>query len=172
MKLKRSHNSTDKTYALEFIFEEAELREIPSYIVMLFREAWANNNSRLKYAQFLHKMIEHQAQQEVNQKFRSTFEDINRKMGGFGQFNSNPQGKNPFNDFFNQQYQSTSQRAERIYNAPTTGWWTILGVSKTATKGEIKKAYRDLVKTHHPDKGGDPKKFDEITKAYEEANSR
>lgn len=42
-----------------------------------------------------------------------------------------------------------------------------LGVEKTATQDEIKKAFRKLAMQHHPDHGGDTKKFAEITAAYE-----
>ena len=53
---------------------------------------------------------------------------------------------------------------------PDPFWCKILGLPATATKQEIKARYRDLAKQHHPDKpGGDARKFDEITKAYEEA---
>jgi hypothetical protein len=34
----------------------------------------------------------------------------------------------------------------------------VLGVPKTSTDAEIKKAFRKLAMTHHPDKGGDPEK--------------
>jgi len=40
-----------------------------------------------------------------------------------------------------------------------------LGVSKSDTCTVIKKAYLKLARVHHPDKGGDPEKFKEITKA-------
>mmetsp|Transcript_10729 Transcript_10729/g.24471 ORF Transcript_10729/g.24471 Transcript_10729/m.24471 type:complete len:514 (+) Transcript_10729:93-1634(+) len=49
----------------------------------------------------------------------------------------------------------------------TTKFYTLLEVEKTATDAEIKKAYRKLAVKHHPDKGGDPEKFKEITRAYE-----
>lgn len=50
----------------------------------------------------------------------------------------------------------------------TTNYYEVLGVSKGATKNEIKKAYRDLSKIHHPDKkGGDEEKFSAIAEAYE-----
>lgn len=45
--------------------------------------------------------------------------------------------------------------------------YEILGVSKDASQDEIKKAYRNLVKVHHPDKGGSDDKFKEISQAYE-----
>jgi len=45
--------------------------------------------------------------------------------------------------------------------------YEILGVPKIANKVEIKKAYRELVKIHHPDKGGDEEVFKNISKAYE-----
>ena len=49
----------------------------------------------------------------------------------------------------------------------TTKYYEILGVSKTASPDEIKKAYRKLVKIKHPDKGGDEKEFQELQKAYD-----
>lgn len=45
--------------------------------------------------------------------------------------------------------------------------YTILGLDESATEAEIKAAYRKLSKEHHPDKGGDEKKFKEIKQAYE-----
>ena len=42
-----------------------------------------------------------------------------------------------------------------------------LGVPKGASDEEIKRAYRKLAGQHHPDKGGDTSKFQEIQSAYE-----
>ena len=46
-------------------------------------------------------------------------------------------------------------------------YYSTLGVSKTATQDEIKKAFRRLASQHHPDKGGDTAKFQEIQAAYD-----
>ncbi|MBU1045684.1 molecular chaperone DnaJ [Patescibacteria group bacterium] len=46
-------------------------------------------------------------------------------------------------------------------------YYKILGVEKSASPEEIKKAYRRLAHQHHPDKGGDDKKFHKISEAYE-----
>jgi len=45
-------------------------------------------------------------------------------------------------------------------------YYEILGVQKTSSKEEIKKAYKKLAVKHHPDKGGDPEKFKELSEAY------
>lgn len=46
--------------------------------------------------------------------------------------------------------------------------YSVLGISTGSSKEDIKKAYRKLAMKYHPDKGGDPKKFQEINNAYEE----
>jgi DnaJ-class molecular chaperone len=37
--------------------------------------------------------------------------------------------------------------------------YSVLGVSRDAETSEIRTAYKQLAKEHHPDKGGDPEKF-------------
>lgn len=46
-------------------------------------------------------------------------------------------------------------------------YYEILGVTKTASQEEIKKAFHKLAHKYHPDKGGDEKKFKEINEAYQ-----
>lgn len=46
-------------------------------------------------------------------------------------------------------------------------YYQILGIQKNATQDEVKKAFHKLAHKHHPDKGGDEKKFKEINEAYQ-----
>ena len=45
--------------------------------------------------------------------------------------------------------------------------YATLGVPRTATPDEIKRAFRKLASQHHPDKGGNTQKFQEIQAAYD-----
>lgn len=45
--------------------------------------------------------------------------------------------------------------------------WKILGVEKGASKEVIQKAYREKVRKHHPDMGGDDWAFHQVQEAYE-----
>lgn len=64
-------------------------------------------------------------------------------------------------------------RRTRARQSGTKPWYKILGVNKSSSLDEVKKAYRKKAKRLHPDlpqnKGGNPAKFSELTEAYEEA---
>ena len=45
-------------------------------------------------------------------------------------------------------------------------YYETLGVTRDADAGDIKRAYRRLASQHHPDKGGDKNRFQEIEEAY------
>lgn len=42
-----------------------------------------------------------------------------------------------------------------------------LGIAENASQDDIKKAYKKLAMTHHPDRGGDTKYFQSLSEAYE-----
>ena len=46
-------------------------------------------------------------------------------------------------------------------------YYEVLGITKSASQDEIKKAFHKLAHKYHPDKGGDEKKFKEINEAYQ-----
>lgn len=52
--------------------------------------------------------------------------------------------------------------------APAGGnWWEVLSTSSTASADEIKAAFRNLARQHHPDSGGDAEKFIQVQQAYD-----
>jgi len=51
-------------------------------------------------------------------------------------------------------------------------FYDILGVAENATDKDIKEAFKGLAKKHHPDRGGDEKKFKEINEAYDTLKSQ
>lgn len=53
-----------------------------------------------------------------------------------------------------------------VFVIEPTKEYEILGLESDATDAEVKTRYRDLMKKHHPDMGGDPKEFMKIRKAY------
>ena len=46
-------------------------------------------------------------------------------------------------------------------------YYHVLGLDESASQDQIKLAYRKLALQHHPDKGGDPKRFSQLTEAYD-----
>ena len=49
----------------------------------------------------------------------------------------------------------------------STEYYDLLGVKPSASKSEIKRAYRKKALKEHPDKGGDEEKFKQLTQAYD-----
>ena len=70
----------------------------------------------------------------------------------------------PFEEFAGMHGHGRGGRSEPVDN---TKYYNLLGVDKKASEQEIRKAYRKLALKEHPDKGGDPEKFKNITAAYD-----
>jgi len=64
---------------------------------------------------------------------------------------------------------STLQSRRKPQAVPTSPELETLGLKGGATKEEIQAANRKLAKRHHPDCGGDARKFKEIHEAYKKA---
>lgn len=54
-----------------------------------------------------------------------------------------------------------------LRNKKIVDHYAALQVKRNATQEEIKKAYRELAATHHPDHGGDTNTFQAINAAYD-----
>ncbi|CBI38428.3 unnamed protein product, partial [Vitis vinifera] len=69
---------------------------------------------------------------------------------------------------------SHNRRGARFTVRADSDFYSVLGVSKNASKSEIKSAYRKLARSYHPDVNKEPnaeQKFKEISNAYELKNS-
>lgn len=67
-------------------------------------------------------------------------------------------------------HRCSQQRGHRLVVRAESDYYNILGVSRNASKSEIKSAYRKLARQFHPDvnkEAGAEKKFKEISNAYE-----
>ncbi|KAJ4848154.1 Chaperone protein dnaJ A6, chloroplastic [Turnera subulata] len=65
---------------------------------------------------------------------------------------------------------SSRRRGARFIVRADSDYYSVLGVSKNASKSEIKSAYRKLARSYHPDVNKEPgaeQKFKEISNAYE-----
>jgi hypothetical protein len=65
---------------------------------------------------------------------------------------------NPFEDNF---------KSRREYEEEVDENYSVLGLKKSASDEDIKKAFREKALETHPDKGGDPEEFRRVREAYE-----
>lgn len=89
--------------------------------------------------------------------------------GGYNNYNGRSRGSSSG-------YQGSAHQSSSYYSQPSDWDYTLLGLTKTATNDEVKKAYRKLAMKYHPDrltekseaeKKTASKKFEEITAAYD-----
>jgi molecular chaperone DnaJ len=55
----------------------------------------------------------------------------------------------------------------RVTGMADRDYYEVLGVPRTASEDDIKKAFRKLARKHHPDTGGSEERFKEVNEAYE-----
>lgn len=120
-----------------------------------------------------------QAQEEANRKAREAQEKVRRAAYGRGMNFDDMLNEAMNRAYANFNTQRTTGSTRTSYHfgfdpgfetPPAVPAWTkVLGLPATATKDEIKKRYRKLAMEHHPDKGGDSTKFNQINEAYQEA---
>lgn len=69
-----------------------------------------------------------------------------------------------------QQYRQQSQQQQRYTSTSSSKFDTalkFLGLTKSATKDDVKKAYRKLAKKYHPDMGGNKNDFIKLKEHYD-----
>ena len=81
----------------------------------------------------------------------------NWEYGSFG-------GGDTMHDFFRRAYENLFQR---VFADTISKYFSILGLTISATVEDVKASYRKLVFEYHPDKGGDRRDFEKVTDAKE-----
>jgi DnaJ-domain-containing protein 1 len=159
MKLNRKSDPAGQRYTLEFSITRQELMELT--LITEFELIWKGEQSRLSYVDFLRRLLTKELaytrMRDGGPNYGDPFSNI------FG-------GQDPMNAF-------RQAKARQRYQAPPPkppplkepAWCKVLGLDAKAKPAEIKARYRQLAKQYHPDVGGEQTKFQEITKAYEEA---
>jgi hypothetical protein len=162
VKVSRSFTEDTRTARVAFEFTLDEV--IKAGLETRFVDTWRNAKWAREFVQFLAQLTGvrgpkrrlFDAEDPLGPDFQDLFEDLMRKANKTasgpaytpGDWGSVPPGRPPVVE---------------------PAWCKILGLSLNSTKDEIKTKYRELVKQHHPDRGGDARKFHQIQQAYEEA---
>ncbi|XP_068334292.1 chaperone protein dnaJ A6, chloroplastic-like [Pyrus communis] len=97
---------------------------------------------------------------------------VSNKIGYLGAPNSSLFSRDSLNALFCAGPSQTSHRSRgtRFIVRADSDFYSVLGVSRNASKSEIKSAYRKLARSYHPDVNKEPgaeTKFKEISNAYE-----
>merc|ERR1712125_85220 len=82
-------------------------------------------------------------------------------------FGGGGRGGFPFGDFEEMGGMPGMGRRGPPKEVDNSKYYELLGVEKTATYDEIRKAFRKKALKEHPDRGGDKEKFQELNAAYE-----
>lgn len=106
-------------------------------------------------------------------KTYTNFEDMfrNAENNGYNGYNRSYQQRN-YNNYYTNGFTNFEDKSK---------YYEVLGISKGANQEEIKKAYRELAKKHHPDRYANEeksvremheKKFKEVNEAYEKLHEK
>ncbi|XP_057494654.1 chaperone protein dnaJ A7A, chloroplastic-like isoform X1 [Actinidia eriantha] len=108
----------------------------------------------------------------VTNKLSTCSKCFSRKMKALASPSSSIFSQNSLHVLFNMvpSRSPCHRRGTRLIVRADSNYYSVLGVSKKASKSEIKTAYRKLARSYHPDVNKEPRaeqKFKEISNAYE-----
>lgn len=68
---------------------------------------------------------------------------------------------------WHQEYRQQAHQQESSYNSSLTDALNVLGLPMNAHWKDVERAYKCLAKQHHPDRGGNTRKMQDINTAYD-----
>lgn len=164
-------------------YERKIPRDVEYYRLIALADWLKMKKIRKKDRDILERKTEEVVQMWLNMDLKEKIIFINRVLYEYwGQGNSN------FGDFFafrsfiyekaeerrkryhQQRFQYGAGSSKKTFNSANNEMneaYSILGVARNADQQQIKKAYRALVKQHHPDYGGNEQMFIKVQGAYE-----